>query len=134
MLKSLIIAALTIVSTIASAAQVATYKISNIELTYSTETQKVYASGTLINGQVTFNSITKVIVNGIDGGVKLAVDDNIIKVIYANNTNQRIGFVSEGQVVLEVPYTALQVSERYDAVEKSFGLIDVDYITLDIKL
>lgn len=122
-------------STVAMAAQVSKTPIYGVALSYNKDTSKVYATGTLTSGTIITNSLSAVAVNKDLTG-KFEVDGKgLVRLALKNSGAFLVGQANkDGSVVLDVPFQAYQVSERYDAVEKSFGQVDVDYITLDIQL
>ena len=122
-------------SSLAMAAQITKTAIHGVALSYNQETAKIYATGTLTSGVIQTNSLYTVSVNKNLTG-KFEVDEKgLVRVALKNSGTFLVGQANkDNSVVLDVPFQAYQVSERYDAIEKSFGQVDVDYITLDIKL
>lgn len=133
-MKLLIAALVLSVSTVASAAKISKFPLNDVTLAFNAQTEKVEATGTLIGGQAVTNSLFTVDVNSELKG-KFEVEKGIVRLALKNSGAFVIGKVeANGQVTLFAPYKAYQISERYDAVEKSFGQVDVDYITLDVEL
>lgn len=122
-------------SSLTMASQITKTPIHGVALSYNEDTGKIYATGTLISGTIQTNSLYTVSVNKDFVG-KFEVDEKgVVRLALKNSGAFLVGQANkDNSVVLDVPFQAYQVSERYDVVEKSFGLVDVDYITLDIKL
>lgn len=131
----LFVAALVLsISTLASAAQISKFPLNDVTLSYEAQ-RGVLATGTLVSGQFLTNNVNTVDVNSEFQG-KLEVDEKgIIRLALKTSGAFVIGQVNaDDSVSLFAPYKAYQISERYDAIEKSFGQVDVDYITIDIAL
>jgi hypothetical protein len=123
------------ISSIASAAQITKTPISGVALSYAAQTGKVYATGTLTSGMILTNSLSTVAVNKDLTGSFEVDDSGRVRLAMKHSGAFLVGQVqADSAVVLDVPFQAYQVSETYDVVEKSFGMVDVQYITIDVSL
>lgn len=122
-------------SSLAGAVQITTVPLSAATLSYNENTGKVYATGTLHSGTIVTNSLSTVTVNSDLTG-KFEVDEKgFVRLAMKYSGAFLVGKTKkDASVVLDVPFQAFHVSERYDALEKSLGQVDVDYLTLDIQL